>query len=129
MTAWKYGDVLLADLDPSKGHEQRKRRPVIVVSNDDFNQNCSLTVVIAISHGRGDFELHLPITAVRREDGDGWIDGYAQIEQIRALDLEERNPVRIGRLKEEDMDQITGTLISCYIQPEMMVIPNYAQQG
>ena len=126
MTAWKYGDVLLADLDPSKGHEQRKRRPVVVVSNDDFNQNCSLTVVIAISHGRGDFELHLPITAVRREDGDGWIDGYAQIEQIRALDLEERNPVRIGRLKEEDMDQITGTLISCYIQPEMTVIPSYA---
>ena len=126
MTAWKYGDVLLADLDPSKGREQRKRRPVVVVSNDDFNQNCSLTVVIAISHGRGDFELHLPITAVRREDGDGWIDGYAQIEQIRALDLEERNPVRIGRLKEEDMDQITGTLISCYIQPEMTVIPSYA---
>ncbi|KFI52360.1 type II toxin-antitoxin system PemK/MazF family toxin [Bifidobacterium callitrichos] len=126
MTAWKYGDVLLADLDPSKGHEQKKRRPVVVVSNDDFNRNCSLTVVIAISHGRGDFELHLPIAAVRREDGDGWIDGYAQVEQIRALDLEERNPVKIGHLKEDDMDQITGTLISCYIQPEMMIIPNYA---
>lgn len=126
MTAWRYGDVLLVDLDPAKGHEQRKRRPVVVVSNDDFNRNCSLTVVIAISHGRGDFELHLPITVTRREDGDGWIDGYAQVEQIRALDLEERNPVKIGRLKDDDMDQITGTLISCYIQPEMMVIPNYA---
>lgn len=126
MTAWRYGDVLLVDLDPAKGHEQKKRRPVIVVSNDDFNRNCSLTVVIAISHGRGDFELHLPITVTRREDGDGWIDGYAQVEQIRALDLEERNPVKIGRLKDDDMDQITGTLISCYIQPEMMVIPNYA---
>ncbi|PLS29212.1 type II toxin-antitoxin system PemK/MazF family toxin [Bifidobacterium parmae] len=126
MTAWRYGDVLLVDLDPAKGHEQRKRRPVVVVSNDDFNRNCSLTVVIAISHGRGDFELHLPIEAVRREDGDGWIDGYAQVEQIRALDLEERNPIRIGRLKDDDMDRITGTLISCYIQPEMMVIPNYA---
>lgn len=126
MTAWRYGDVLLVDLDPAKGHEQRKRRPVAVVSNDDFNRNCSLTVVIAISHGRGDFELHLPITPVRREDGDGRIDGYAQVEQIRALNLEERNPVRIGRLTDDDMDQITGTLISCYIQPEMMVIPNYA---
>ncbi|MFC5222786.1 type II toxin-antitoxin system PemK/MazF family toxin [Bifidobacterium leontopitheci] len=126
MTEWRYGDVLLVDLDPAKGHEQKKRRPVIVVSNDDFNRNCSLTVVIAISHGRGDFELHLPITATRRDDGDGWIDGYAQVEQIRALDLEERNPVRIGRLRDDDMDHITGTLISCYIQPEMMVIPNYA---
>lgn len=126
MTAWRYGDVLLVDLDPAKGHEQRKRRPVVVVSNDDFNRNCSLTVVIAISHGRGDFELHLPIAAVRREDEDGMIDGYAQVEQIRDLDLAERNPVRIGRLKADDMDRITGTLIGCFIQPEMMIIPNYA---
>lgn len=126
MTAWKYGDVLLADLDPSKGHEQKKRRPVVVVSNDDFNRNCSLTVVIAISRDRGDFELHLPITAVRRDDGNGWIDGYAQVEQIRALDLDVCNPAKIGRLKDDDMDQITGTLISCYIQPGMVVIPDYA---
>lgn len=126
MTAWKYGDVLLADLDPSKGHEQKKRRPVVVVSNDDFNRNCSLTVVIAISRDRGDFELHLPITAVRRDDGNGWIDGYAQVEQIRALDLDTCNPAKIGRLKDDDMDQITGTLISCYIQPGMVVIPDYA---
>lgn len=33
-----YGDVLMVDLDPSKGHEQRKRRPVVVVSNDAFNR-------------------------------------------------------------------------------------------
>lgn len=40
-----YGDVLMVDLDPSKGHEQRKRRPVVVVSNDAFNRNCTLAVV------------------------------------------------------------------------------------
>lgn len=122
MTSWRYGDVLLVDLDPSKGHEQRKRRPVVVLSNDDFSGNCSLTVVIAISHRRGDFELHLPITAVQRNDGDGCIDGCAQVEQIRALDLAERNAVRIGRLRDSDMDRITVMLIGCYIQPEMMVV-------
>ncbi|MBT1162963.1 type II toxin-antitoxin system PemK/MazF family toxin [Bifidobacterium sp. SO1] len=125
MTKYRYGDVVLADLDPAKGHEQKKRRPVVVVSNDDFNHNCSLAVVVAISHGRGDFELHLPFDAVRRDDGTGWIDGFAQVEQIRALDLDERNPVKIGRLKDSDMDQITGMLIGCYIQPGTMVIPNY----
>lgn len=61
-----YGDVLMVDLDPSKGHEQRKRRPVVVVSNDAFNRNCTLTVVAAISHGRGDFELHIPFSLFRR---------------------------------------------------------------
>ena len=63
-----YGDVLMVDLDPSKGHEQRKRRPVVVVSNDAFNRNCTLTVVAAISHGRGDFELHIPFSPVPASD-------------------------------------------------------------
>ena len=126
MTAWRYGDVLYADLDPSKGHEQRKRCPLVVVSNDDFNRNCSLTVVIAISHGRGDFELHLPITPTRTDSGSGWIDCYAQVEQIRALDLAERNPIKVGRLSSGDMNRITGMLIGCFIQPDMMVIPDYA---
>ena len=108
----------MADLDPAKGHEQIKRRPVLVVSNDDFNRSCNLTVCAAISHGRGDYELHLPFEG-------GKIDGFVQIEQIRALDLNVRNPERIGRLNDDDLDKITGMLIACFIQPNMMVIPDY----
>lgn len=97
-----YGDVLMVDLDPSKGHEQRKRRPVVVVSNDAFNRNCTLTVVAAISHGRGDFELHIPFSPVPASDvsngGSGVADGFVQLEQIRALDLcQERCEDRIAQ--------------------------------
>lgn len=127
MSSWHYGDVLMVDLDPSKGHEQRKRRPCVVVSNDDFNRGCTLTVVLAISHGRPDFELHLPFTPVRCEEIEGGIlDGYVQVEQMRALDLRQREAVKIGRLNDDDLDRITGTLIACFIQPNMMVIPDYA---
>ena len=125
MSRWHYGDVVLADLDPSKGHEQAKRRPLIVVSNDDFNRNCSLTVVIAISHGRSDYELHVPFEPVPSVDRSGRIDGYAQIEQIRALDLTVRNATVIGRIKESDMDRITGLLLACFIQPGTLVLPDY----
>ena len=129
MSRWHYGDVVVADLDPSKGHEQTKRRPLIVVSNDDFNRNCNLTVVIAISHGRSDFELHVPFEPVPKVDSSGKrsgrIDGYAQIEQIRALDLTVRNATVIGRIKESDMDRITGLLLACFIQPGTLVLPDY----
>ncbi len=96
MRVWMchYGDVLMVDLDPSKEHEQRKRRPVVVVSNDAFNRNCTLTVVAAISHGRGDFELHIPFSPVPASDvsngGSGVADGFVQLEQIWALDLSAR---------------------------------------
>ncbi|WP_281775952.1 type II toxin-antitoxin system PemK/MazF family toxin [Bifidobacterium ruminantium] len=126
MTDWRYGDIVMADLDPSKGHEQIKRRPVLVVSNDDFNRNCSLTICAAISHGRGDYELHLPFKPVPSDRIEGGrVDGFVQIEQIRALDLSARNPEKIGRLADADLDKITGMIIACFIQPNMMVIPDY----
>ena len=112
-----------------KGHEQRKRRPVVVVSNDAFNRNCTLTVVAAISHGRGDFELHIPFSPVPASDvsngGSGVADGFVQLEQIRALDLSARNAVKIGSLRQKDMDTVTSMLLGCFIQPDMMVLPSY----
>lgn len=83
MTNWRYGDIVIADLDLSKGHERIKRRPVLVVSNDDFNKNCSLTICAAISHGRGDYELHLPFKPAPSDHIEGGcVDGLVQIEQI-----------------------------------------------
>lgn len=123
MSCWRYGDVVMVDLNPAKGHEQIKRRPAVVVSNDEFNRNCSVTVVAAISHGRGDFELHVPFTPIVTDDAGGCVDGYVQVEQIRALDLTARNAVRVGCLRDADMDQITSLLLGCFIQPNMMVLP------
>lgn len=123
MSRWRYGDVVMVDLNPAKGHEQIKRRPAVVVSNDEFNRNCSVTVVAAISHGRGDFELHIPFTPIIADDANGQVDGYVQVEQLRALDLTARDAVRIGRLMDTDMDRITSLLLGCFIQPNMMVLP------
>lgn len=123
MSLWRYGDVAMVDLNPAKGHEQIKRRPVVVVSNDEFNRNCSVTIVAAISHGRGDFELHVPFTPIVADDSGTFVDGYVQVEQIRALDLAARGAARIGRLRDVDMDRITSLLLGCFIQPDMMVLP------
>ena len=30
----KQGDIVYLDFNPTKGHEQREERPVIVISND-----------------------------------------------------------------------------------------------
>ena len=38
MSAPARGEVWLADLDPTRGHEQSGRRPVLVISEDIFNQ-------------------------------------------------------------------------------------------
>jgi mRNA interferase MazF len=57
------GEVWYADLDPSFGHEQGGRRPVLVVSADDFNAGLSgLVVVLPITSRVRQLPLHVPIT-------------------------------------------------------------------
>jgi len=63
----KRGEVHWADLEPRSGSEQRGRRPVIVVSNDGFNETPGWRSVIVVpattSEGqgaRGPTAVHLP---------------------------------------------------------------------
>ena len=46
------GDVLNLDLDPVKGHEQRGKRPVLVLSVSEFNR-FGLILVCPITQGGG----------------------------------------------------------------------------
>jgi mRNA interferase ChpB len=50
----KRGDIYLVLLDPTKGHEQRGSRPVLVVSPTEFNEATQLPVICPITNG-GDF--------------------------------------------------------------------------
>jgi len=40
------GEVYFVDLDPTVGHEQAGRRPVVVVSNDKINHQSLVVVVV-----------------------------------------------------------------------------------
>jgi mRNA interferase MazF len=46
MSAPARGEVWLADLNPTRGHEQAGRRPVLVVSEDLFNRGPAGLVVV-----------------------------------------------------------------------------------
>jgi mRNA interferase MazF len=56
------GEVWQADLDPTFGHEQGGRRPVLVVSVDPFNTGLSgLVVVLPITSRVRPLPLHVPV--------------------------------------------------------------------
>ncbi len=48
------GEIWLADLDPTTGHEQAGKRPVLVLSTNGFN------------HGPADLIVILPLTSTAR---------------------------------------------------------------
>ena len=43
------GDLIALTFDPQSGHEQRGRRPALVVSNDLFNKHTGLCIVCPIT--------------------------------------------------------------------------------
>jgi len=45
----KRGEIWLAGLDPAEGHEQKGRRPVLIVSPDAFNLVTKVPVVLPIT--------------------------------------------------------------------------------
>ncbi len=57
------GDVWLTDLNPTKGHEQRGCRPVLIVSEDDFNQGpAGLVIVLPITSTLRPIPTHVPLS-------------------------------------------------------------------
>src|SRR5947209_13067110 len=98
------GEGGLGDLDPTFGHEQGGRRPVLVVSVDSFNAGLSgLVVVLPITSRVRPIPLHVPVDppdgglsrpsailcdAVRSIDRRRLIDYWGAVSQV-TMDLVE----------------------------------------
>ena len=77
------GDVWDADLNPSQGHEQAGKRPVLVVSVDALHQGPSeLVIVVPITSKDKRIRSHIPI-----KSGEGGLvqDSFGMTEAIRSI--------------------------------------------
>lgn len=94
------GEIWLADLDPVRGTEANKRRPVVIVSNDAANASADrrgkgVVTVVPVTSSIAtvfSFQVLLPAgeTGLQR-------DSKAQAEQVRALDVTRLGPA-VGRM-------------------------------
>jgi mRNA interferase ChpB len=86
------GDIYVVDLDPSLGHDQKGRRPVIVVTPGAFNR-LGLQLVAPITSG-GAFSRHagfaVELLGVKTM-------GFILCNQLRTLDLAARKARRVER--------------------------------
>jgi mRNA interferase MazF len=77
------GEVWLADLNPTRGHEQTGQRPVLVVSADPFNQSpAGLVIAVPLTTRNREIPTHIE---VRPPDGGLRDISFAMCEQLRAL--------------------------------------------
>ena len=103
------GDAVWLDFDPQAGHEQRGRRPAVVLSPRSYNSKVGLALVCPItSQEKGyPFEVTIPASVAVR--------GVVLADQIKSLDWQVRNAELISALPPETVAEILtkiGLLIS-----------------
>jgi len=101
------GEFISLTFDPQSGHEQRGRRPALVVSNDLFNKHTGLCIACPITNSRRDYPFHVTIP-----DGTG-VTGYVMVEQVRSVDFRARKAKRLGKAPESTFDEVLSILDAC----------------
>ena len=106
MAAILRGDVIWADLNPSIGHEQSGRRPVLILSSDVFNDRSGTVIAVAITsqEPRAGFPLTLSL-----ENKELPKRSWVKINQIRTLSVQ-RMGERITRISPENLARVVAGL-------------------
>ncbi len=80
------GEVWRADLDPVKGHEQGRIRPVLIVSNDVVNRSAAqMVTIVPITSRNRNLRSQL---AVRPPEGGLKQESFISCDQIRTISKE-----------------------------------------
>ncbi len=100
------GDVVWADLDPARGHEQGGRRPVVVLSEEVFNRRSGTVIAMAVTSQpqQAGFPLTLKIGSLKLPQ-PSWV----KISQVRTLSTA-RIGRKLGRLAQDEVEQLLDGL-------------------
>ncbi len=108
----KRGEIWLVGLDPASGHEQKGRRPLLIVSPEAFNRVTKVPVVLPITTG-GSFARTAGF-AVPLMGAGTKTTGVVRCDQPRALDLAARNGKRLENVPEGIMDEVLSKLVPIF---------------
>lgn len=101
------GDYISVTFDPQSGHEQRGRRPALVVSNTAFNRHTGLAIVCPLTNTDRRFPFHVPV------GDDARVSGFVMVEQVKSIDFRSRDAKRLGKASSDVLDEVLALLDAC----------------
>jgi mRNA interferase MazF len=99
------GDIVALSFDPQSGHEQKGRRPAIIISNKTFNQYLGLSFACPITNTKRDFPFHIKVKSEN-------ITGFIMAEQMKSINYNSRNIKFIEKADQKTINQILGIIDS-----------------
>lgn len=103
----KKGDFVILSFDPQSGHEQKGRRPALVVSNTLFNTHTGLAMVCPLTKTSRKYPFHVKVP------DQSSLNGFIMVEQIKAIDYESRKIKFVEKAPRAVLNDVLGILDAC----------------
>ena len=101
------GDLIRVTFDPQSGHEQKGRRPALVISNDPFNRRTGLAIVCPITNTKRNVPFHVALPQ------ESTVTGFVMVEQVKAIDFRARQARFIEKAPEAVLNEALSLLDAC----------------
>jgi mRNA interferase MazF len=101
------GDFITLSFDPQSGHEQKGRRPALVVSNLLFNQATGLAIVCPITNTNRNIPFHLPVPNTSS------LTGFVMVEQVKSVDYHARKAKFVEKAPAQFVEDVIALIDVC----------------
>ena len=107
----KEGDFVVLSFNPQSGHEQKGRRPALVISRHLFNKHTGMAIACPITNTfRGSsFHVKIPETSS--------LTGYIMVEQVKSVDYTSRHVKFVEKAPRPTLDEVLSILDPCLYPP------------
>jgi mRNA interferase MazF len=101
------GDFITLSFDPQAGHEQRGRRPALILSNLLFNQATGLAIACPITNTDRKVPFHLPVPSTSS------LSGFLMVEQVKSIDYRARHANFVERAPSQFVEDVIALVDVC----------------
>uniref|UniRef100_A0A7C3IH62 Endoribonuclease MazF n=1 Tax=Gracilinema caldarium TaxID=215591 RepID=A0A7C3IH62_9SPIR len=93
------GDIVWLDFDPQAGHEQKGRRPALVISQKAYNKKVGLGIFCLITSKEKGYPFEVQVTG-------NTIKGSVLSDQVKSLDWRIRNIEYIEKIDIASLERV-----------------------
>ncbi|SFV62751.1 Programmed cell death toxin MazF [hydrothermal vent metagenome] len=104
------GDVVWINFTPQAGHEQRGKRPALVISPKIYNEKTSLCICLPITSKIKGYPFEVALTKGLA------IQGVILSDQIKSLDFLARDVSFICKIENEAMREVQKNILALIVE-------------
>ncbi|MDR3325127.1 MAG: endoribonuclease MazF [Spirochaetaceae bacterium] len=97
------GDLIWLDFDPQSGHEQKGKRPALVLSPKEYNKKVGLGVFCPMTSREKDYPFEVKVKNEK-------IQGVILSDQIKSLDWTKRKAEFISKATDDEIAEVADKI-------------------